>query len=345
MPKIKQKRLVNADFGVRDSSWMIPAAILLIVQHVSALLISRAIHFAERPPTLSYMIMALVLSLAGGLFLLLRKLFVIWREGEPSPTRRILQETDYRAVATYILGFQLVGLQMAALTWLKEMLPLVTPFWADPMLASIERSILTIDAWQLVPEMLVRPLDVIYPSWAPAKFLALLLMLWLPASKIKSQALLTYFLTLGLMGVTGQYLFSSVGPIFYDRVVGGNQFAPLTARIHEHAPIASLASSYLWNSFVMREPGIGAGISAMPSIHVATTTWMALVVSVAWPKARTLVWGFWLAIFVGSFALGWHYVLDSAVGTIGSIGCWKLAAWYLELKARPLRPAATATAE
>jgi len=231
------------------------------------------------------------------------------------------------------------------LTWLKEMLPFVTPFWADPMLASLERSILTIDAWRLVPEVLVRPLDAIYPSWAPAKFLALLLMLCLPASKLKARALLAYFLTLGLMGVTGQYLFSSVGPIFYDRIVGGDHFAPLTARIHEHAPVAGAASSYLWNSFVTREPGIGAGISAMPSIHVATTAWMALALSTAWPKARALVWGFWLAIFVGSFALGWHYVLDSAVGTIGAIACWKLAAWYLQSNAKPSHPAAAAAAE
>lgn len=323
----------------RDSSWIIPAAILLLVQHASAWLISQAVHFTERPPTASYMIMALVLSVAGGLVIFLQKLFVMWRQGEANPTKRIREESDYGAVATYILGFQLVGLQMAALTWLKEMLPLVIPFWADPMLASLERSILTIDAWRLVPEALVRPLDVIYPSWAPIKFLALLLMLCLPASKLKSTALLAYFLTLGLMGVTGQYLFSSVGPIFYDRLLGGDHFAPLTARLQEQAPIASLASSYLWNSFVMQEPGIGAGISAMPSVHVASTTWMALALSAAWPKARVLVWSFWLAIFIGSFALGWHYVLDSVVGTIGAIACWKLAVLYLRFNDKSAHPA------
>jgi hypothetical protein len=329
----------------RDSRWIIPAAMLLMVQHGSAIIISRLINFTERPPTFSYMVVALVLSLAGGLVIFLRRLFVIWSEGEPRPTKRILNETDYGAVATYLLGFQLVGLQMAALTWLKEMIPFVAPFWADPMLALLERSILTIDAWRLVPEALVRPLDAVYPTWAPIKFLALLLMLCLPASTLKARAMLAYFLTLGLMGVTGQYLFSSVGPIFYDRIVGGDDFAPLTVRIHEHAPVASLASSYLWNSFVMRQPGIGAGISAMPSIHVATTTWMALALSTAWPKSRAPAWVFWVVIFVGSFALGWHYVLDSVVGTVGAVACWKLAAWYLQSTAKLSQPAAVTAAD
>ena len=324
---------------------MVPATILLIIQHASALLISRSIHFTESPPTLSYMIMALVFALMGGLIIFLQRLFIFWRVGEPSPTRRFLDETDYGAVATYILGFQLVGLQMAALTWLKEMMPFVTPFWADPMLASFERSIIGIDAWRLVPEGLIRALDATYPSWAPIKFLALLLLLCLPASELKARSILAYFLTLGLMGVSGQYLFSSVGPIFYDRIVGGHHFAALTARLHEQAPVASLASSYLWNSFVLREPGIGAGISAMPSVHVASTTWMALALTTAWPRVRTLLWSFWLVIFVGSIGLGWHYALDSIVGTIGAIGCWKLAAWYLRSTGSPRRHAAATAGE
>jgi membrane-associated phospholipid phosphatase len=63
----------------------------------------------------------------------------------------------------------------------------------------------------------------------------------------------------------------------------------------------------------------------MPSIHVATTAWIALALSSRWPKLRNVAWGYWLVIFIGSFALGWHYFLDGVVGTIGALGCWVLA--------------------
>lgn len=345
LPKVRDRRQGAAAFATRDSTWVIPATILLTIQHAAALVISRATHFAERPPTLSYMIMALVLSLAGGLVLFLRRLFILWREDEANPTRRILAETDYRAVATYIVGFQMVALQMAALTWLKEMIPLVAPFWADPLLASLERSLFSVDAWRLVPEILVRPLDAIYPSWAPIKFLALLLMLCLPASKLKAQALLAYFLTLGLLGVSGQFLLSSAGPIFYDRLLGGDQFAALASRLDQHAPIANLASTYLWREYMAPVAGIGTGISAMPSIHVAMAAWIALALSAVWPNVRVIMWSYWLTIFVGSFALGWHYLLDGVIGTLGAVACWMLAAWHLNVTTRPASPLAVAGAE
>ena len=95
----------------------------------------------------------------------------------------------------------------------------------------------------------------------------------------------------------------------------------------------------------MPQAGIGSGISAMPSIHVASTAWMALSLSAAWPKARALMWTFWLVIFIGSFALGWHYLLDGVVGTLGAITCWMLAAWYLNATTRQARPLAVAAAE
>ena len=135
-----------------------------------------------------------------------------------------------------------MALQLAALTWLKEMLPLAIPYWADPALASLDRAVLGVDAWRLIPEALVWPLDAAYPTWALVKFFALLAALVVPASQLKSRAMISYFLTVGLVGVSGQYLLSSGGPIFYDRLLDTNQFGELAVRLREHAPIASTAS-------------------------------------------------------------------------------------------------------
>jgi hypothetical protein len=237
----------------------------------------------------------------------------------------LVREADRTAVASYVLGFQLVTLQMGALTWLKDMLPAVIPYWADPALASLDRAILGTDAWRLIPEWLTRPFDIIYVTWAPVDTIALLAILCLKPSPIKARAMLAYFLIVGLMGVCGQYLFSSVGPVFYDALFGGNRFADLVARNDAHAPFVQLGVDMLWTSYSGHTDQIGNGISAMPSIHVATTAWIALSLSALWPKLRVPAWGYWLAIFIGSFALGWHYLLDGVAGTVGALSCWALA--------------------
>jgi hypothetical protein len=280
------------------------------------------------------MLMALVLASIGGFAILCHRLWHFWRADERHPIARLRRETDWVAVAVYFLGFQLVAIQIAALTWLKEMLPWAVPYWADPALARFDRLLVGTDAWRLFPESAIAPLDAIYVFWGPFKFFAIILMLALPASRVKSQAMLSYFLTVGLIGVAGQYLLSSGGPVFYDRLVGGSNFAGLTDRIRTNAPIVATASEYLWQTYVRGHSAIGNGISAMPSMHVATTTWGALALGKFWRFAIIPVWIFWLMILMGSVALGWHYLADGIVGAGGAIFCWWLAPALLNRVAR-----------
>ena len=321
--------------GMRDSRWLVPASILVTVQYASALTLSHAIAFPTRPPIFSYLLIAFILSAAGGLVIGLSWLWSLWRANEQNPAQRLLRETDFGAIAAYVIGFQLVALQMGALTWLKDMLPLVVPYWADPALAKLDRTFLGVDAWRIVPEFLIRPLDIAYAHWGPVKTIALILMLSLPPSQMKSRAMLAFFLTVGLLGVTGQYLLSSAGPMFYAQLGFGDQYAPMLARLDEHAPIARAASSYLWQAYLGNDATIGSGISAMPSMHVAMTSWAALALSAAWPRLRLPMWSFVVVMLVGSFALGWHYVSDGVAGVLGAILCWKLAGTYLASRTTP----------
>jgi hypothetical protein len=134
---------------------------------------------------------------------------------------------------------------------------------------------------------------------------------------------------MGLMGVCGQYLLSSAGPVFYDRIVGGADFNGLAARNAVHAPFVGLGVDVLWRAYSTHSNQVGGGISAMPSMHVATTTWIAVTLTYLSPRLRVPAWGYWLAIFIGSFALGWHYFLDSVVGTVGALSCWVIAGQML----------------
>jgi hypothetical protein len=316
-----------------DSRWIVMAAMLVFVQYAAAIVIGNAIGFSGTFPTIKYMMIAFVISLLGGSIIALPTVRRLWREGEEHPIARLIREADRNAVATYLIGFQLVAWETGALTWLKNMLPSAIPYWADPLLASLDRTFLGTDAWRLIPEPLVRPFDLIYVTWAPIQTVALLAILCLRPSAIKARAMLAYFLTVGLLGVCGQYLLSSAGPIFYDRIVGGERFEELAARIDAHAKFVKIGANMLWTSYSSRTDQIGSGISAMPSIHVATTAWIALAVSSLRPKLLLVAWGYWLAIFIGSFALGWHYVLDGVVGTLGALGCWMLAGRFISSEA------------
>jgi hypothetical protein len=312
-----------------DGEWIVPAAILVLCQHLAAIVISHTIGFTSRPTTLKYMAIAGVISLVGGSVILLPKVLRLWREREARPIARLSREADWRKVGTYLLGFQLFALQMGALTWLKQMLPDIIPFWADRPLALLDRAILGTNAWRLVPAPFIHSLDVIYVFWSPVTTLAINMMLCLRASREKSQAILSYFLIVGLMGVCGQYLLSSAGPVFYDRLFGGEQFADLSARVAAKAPIVHRTVDYLWTSYTAHADQIGGGISAMPSLHVAVSAWFALAMASLWPRLRAPGWGFWLVMFIGSFGLGWHYFLDGVLGTLGAIACWVAAGKFL----------------
>jgi hypothetical protein len=333
-------------FGTpRDSQWIVPATLLVFCQYVAALVIGYSVGFVPTLPTFKYMAIALVISLVGGSIIALSRIRQYWREREQNPIARLVREADRTALATYFFGFQLVSWQMGSLTWLKDMLPTVIPYWADPALASLDRAILGTDAWRLIPGWLTRPLDIVYVTWALAETFALYLILCWKPSQLKTRALLAYFLIVGVMGVGGQYVLSSAGPVFYDRIVGGGQFAALASRNDVHAPFVGLAMNLLWTSYSTHSDQIGGGISAMPSMHVATTTWIALMLPSVWPRMRIPCWGYWFVIFVGSFGLGWHYFLDAVVGTLGAVGCWKLAGQLLSrdrhaIRADRLAPAA-----
>ena len=89
-----------------------------------------------------------------------------------------------------------------------------------------------------------------------------------------------------------------------------------------HALFALKAQNYLWTTRISGEWGAVAGISAMPSLHVALATLFAII---AWQCQRWL--GALLAVFalvtqIGSVVLGWHYAVDGYAGALLAYGCW-----------------------
>lgn len=323
------------DAAGSDGDWIAPASIFLILQYSVAIALSRSIAFAPTPPVGSYLTSAAV---AGAIIGLARLLFLLWRmfwSGEDRPANCLykIASAQWRAWILFYSGFLLFAAQNGALTWLKAMLPHVIPFWADPLLSRIDRTLLGTDPWRLLHPALdpIGPvIDFGYACWFALNLLVIVVALSGRSSRSKSQIMLAYFLSIGLFGVIGQYVFSSAGPMFYNRLGLGNDFASLPL-----SPLAMAAADYLWATRQNAHAAIAGGISAMPSIHVTIAAWMAFASRSLFPRPIALAFlAYCGLILVGSVYLGWHYLSDGIVGVAAAAVAWKLAGAHLDWRTR-----------
>lgn len=210
----------------------------------------------------------------------------------------------------------------SAFTSMKAMIPEIQPFAWDPAFARWDAWLHGgWQPWELLQPLLGHPLvtSVInggYNLW----FFALYgVVLWQALSlrdrTLRLQFLVSFVLVWGLLGTLAATVLSSAGPVYFGRVTGlADPYQPLMAylaAVAESHPVWALeVQEMLWTDYLAGTAGPGSGISAMPSMHVASTVLFALV---AWRCNRALGWAFVafaVLILVGSVHLGWHYAID-----------------------------------
>lgn len=241
-----------------------------------------------------------------------------------------------------LLGMLLFG---GTFTVLKTSIPLLTSYSWDVTFEQWDRWLHGgVAPWQIVQPVLGLPLvtkvvERIYASWF---YVMGVIWVWQAFSQRDNRLRLQFFVTLMLgwilLGNVAATLLASGGPVYYGRITGLlDPFLPLTDYLSDanHAyPIKVLyIQGYLWDSFVMREFALGAGISAMPSMHVAIATLFALV---CWRTKRwvgILMTIYALLIMIGSVHLGWHYAIDGYFGALGMIAIWWIVGIVLRRRA------------
>jgi hypothetical protein len=189
------------------------------------------------------------------------------------------------------------------------------------MLATFDRLLfLGRDPWTFLDWLNAMPMAVFYHrGWFALMIVTLLLVLARPPSPQKSALMLTYFLLWTLVGPVIHILLPAAGPVFYAKLGYGNDFAGI------YLPEEMVQmTDYLWTSYAAGGFGPGSGISAMPSLHIATTAWMVLAVYVLARRWTVPIAIAGLLIFLLSISLGWHYAADGVVGALAAIGCYRL---------------------
>ncbi|MCJ7421690.1 phosphatase PAP2 family protein [Sphingomicrobium astaxanthinifaciens] len=199
---------------------------------------------------------------------------------------------------------------------------------ADSWLADLDALLFFGDPWRYLAWLKGGHLMVVY-HWSWALFIAVSLV----RARRDHAFIGGWFILWGIFAPLVQWLVPAGGPVFYERLGLGDRFAGIDPAT------AGMFVDYLWNAYLANDTEIGGGISAMPSMHVASVVWGALL----WRSPAAAAYA--AIIFLLSIASGWHYALDGIVGGLLAWGAVALARRLRFLKARaedeaaPVEPA------
>jgi hypothetical protein len=301
------------------------------------------------PPISDYLLsVRAYVGMALGLWSLVF-LVQLFRRRPPSPIAYCVEfAREWRLLDRVRLGLPVL-LAVAAFApvfgSVKRAIPKFVPYQFDPLFVRADEVLHGGDAWQLIQPLVGYPfvsfvLNGAYHAWMFLLFGLIFVAGWLERPQLRLQFLTAYLLCWMLLGSVFATLFSSVGPCFYEFFYGDQRFAPLMAYLNEadaSFPIPALDIQQMLLEWARTdEHGLGRGISAMPSLHVAVATLYALL---GWRISRR--WGivasaFLIVILLGSVHLGYHYAIDGYFSIVATIILWQMSGAVAQRWASPL---------
>lgn len=260
----------------------------------------------------------------------------------PTPIEHLLGrlKSFFRDRAAGLVLFSCIAIFHGTFTSLKSMLPELHPFAFDPAIADLDEMLHAGPAWMQVRllDSLTGVIQFFYgPIWFTLVTGVTFAMCVANPSRLRSQYIWTFLLCWTVLGIVIAGCFMSGGPVFYDRLLGEDRFAGLTAHMTSLMATEGVTFEYpelLWTAYVTKTTGLGTGISAFPSLHLAMSTLFFLA---AHRFNRMLGWvmlGFLVVIMLGSVHLGWHYAVDGYFSIIATTAIWKMVGVRLKIAER-----------
>ena len=248
-----------------------------------------------------------------------------------------------------LLSFGIVFVALSAMmpvfVAFKSSIPLFHPFSWDVAFMEWDRWLhFRHHPYELLQPVLGRPqvtkfVDVVYFSWIHVMWFTVVWQAWHGSrvTPVRSQFLLSFALCWIVLGTLLATLLSSAGPIYFGDIVGrADPYGPLMEYLrttNETHPLRVLrVRDLLWAAYVSPGEFIVAGISAMPSLHIAIAVLMSFL---GFSVNRWLGWAyaaFAVAIFIGSIHLAWHYAIDGYFSAVAVTGIWwvsgRIVTWW-----------------
>lgn len=215
---------------------------------------------------------------------------------------------------------------------IKSAIPLFNEFHWDDEFIVMDQQIHGGDPWRLLQPILGFPivtalLAAFYHLWLLLVYVGTIwLAIYAEDRALRIRYFLSFFLSWAVIGVALATAFASVGPCFLFPIMGDAHFLDQMAYLHsanEHFPIMVLdVQAMLLEGYETGNFGLGRGITAMPSMHVALAFVFFLAMCKVNRVAAILSFIFLVLIMLGSVHLAYHYAVDGYVSIAVAALIW-----------------------
>jgi membrane-associated phospholipid phosphatase len=214
----------------------------------------------------------------------------------------------------------------------KRSIPLFNSYSWDKTFIALDQAIHGRDAWLVLQPLLGYPLitwilGLFYHVWVLLIYLGNFYFIFYETDdQLRSRYVLAYMLSWTLIGFVAAAIFASVGPCFVGPILGIDHFAGQMAYLRSvdaQFPLMFLNVQDQLLSWYRDDAALlGAGIAAMPSMHVAQAFLFFFAMRHK-PRWVSLLFGaFAVFILVASVHVGYHYAVDGYVAIVLAAIVW-----------------------
>lgn len=271
----------------------------------------------------------------------------LYRHRPVSPLRHLKQrysspQLRERAMA----GIPMLAVCIVLLPFFSKMksaIPLFNEYTWDGTFIAWDRAIFFgHDAWEVLQPVLGYPIvtaliAVLYHLWLLLLYPGCLFLILVSMDEtVRRQFFLSYVLSWTLIGGALATLFASVGPCFVGPMLGDHRFDDQMAYLNaanEQYPIMVLpVQQMLLDWHLANADGLGRGITAMPSMHVAIAFLFWLTMRKISRGAGRFFFAFFVITWIGSVHTAYHYAVDGLVSVVAVMAIWwvsrRIIAWW-----------------
>lgn len=240
------------------------------------------------------------------------------------------------------LMFVALALFHGLFTSMKNIANRLVDFRFDPALADLDAALHLGDAWKLLPHW--EPLTRIFQVQYVVLWLALLAITSCYATMyakrpVRAQYIWTFLICWILLGNIVAMAVMSAGPAYYAEVTGSERYQPLMSylALSTDSGYSSIRlQEMLWLRYTSESIGMGAGISAFPSLHLSMATLWTLLAFRVHSKLGWLMAAFTCATQIAAVHLGWHYAIDGYFSIAATVGVWRIVGYAQRTRSRTL---------